>query len=141
MIAATAEGEMLLVEQTRIPMQGKVIELPAGLVADSGIEETPEQAATRELEEETGYRPASMTLVCAGPPTPGLASEIVSFCLAEGLTKIHEGGGLASEDITVHRVPLDEVEDWMAKQIANGIHVDPKVYIGLYFLNQHRQPK
>ena len=47
-----------------------MIELPAGLVGDiAGAEdEDLEIAGMRELEEETGYRPARMTFLAAGPP-------------------------------------------------------------------------
>lgn len=44
--------ELLLEKQFRAPAEKVVIEFPAGLV-DEG--ETPEQAALRELKEETGY--------------------------------------------------------------------------------------
>ena len=56
-IVAIHEGEVILVEQHRVPVGGPCIELPAGLVGDEGEEEEIETAAARELEEETGYRP------------------------------------------------------------------------------------
>lgn len=43
----------VVIEQYRPPIDKFVIELPAGLVDDN---ETPEDAAIRELEEETGYK-------------------------------------------------------------------------------------
>ena len=57
-VALTADDELLLVEQPRLPLQANVIELPAGLVGDiAGAEdEDLEIAGMRELEEETGYR-------------------------------------------------------------------------------------
>ncbi|XP_010364870.1 ADP-sugar pyrophosphatase isoform X2 [Rhinopithecus roxellana] len=44
---------IILVKQFRPPMGGYCIEFPAGLIDDG---ETPEAAALRELEEETGYK-------------------------------------------------------------------------------------
>uniref|UniRef100_A0A2I3SDK9 ADP-sugar pyrophosphatase n=2 Tax=Pan TaxID=9596 RepID=A0A2I3SDK9_PANTR len=44
---------IVLVKQFRPPMGGYCIEFPAGLIDDG---ETPEAAALRELEEETGYK-------------------------------------------------------------------------------------
>lgn len=136
MVAVTDDNELLLVDQTRVPLGGRVIELPAGLVGDQDDlpEEALEVAADRELIEETGYTAARWTHLTAGPPAPGLANETLHFLRAEGLTKVGEGGGVGGEDIIVCKVRLAEVEAWLAARRAEGERVDPKVYIGLYFL-------
>ena len=61
-LAETHEGEIILVEQDRIPIGRRCLELPAGLVGDDDENEigNVEEAAARELEEETGYRAAHM---------------------------------------------------------------------------------
>ena len=135
-VAVTPENELLLVDQTRVPTGGRVIELPAGLVGDQGevADEALEEAANRELIEETGYSAAQWTHLAEGPPAPGLANETLHFLRAEKLEKIGEGGGVGGEDIRVCKVPLAEVEAWLAVQRAAGERVDPKIYIGLYFL-------
>lgn len=137
-VAVTPDDELLLVEQPRMPMRGPVIELPAGLVGDIVGEEDEHMAiaAERELAEETGYHAARLEFLTAGPPSAGLAGEVLSFYRAHDLTQVGEGGGDASENITVHRVPLDGVEPWLATQRDAGIWVDPKVYIGLYFIQR-----
>ena len=62
--ALTEDGGLLLIEQHRAPMGTTVVELPAGLVGDDGDpNEHHEIAAARELEEETGYRAASIRFV------------------------------------------------------------------------------
>lgn len=135
-VAVTDDNELLLVDQTRVPLGGRVIELPAGLVGDQ--EDVPaealEEAANRELIEETGYTAAQWTALTDGPPSPGLANEVLHFLLAGQLTKVGEGGGVGGEDIHVCRVPLAEVEAWLQQRRAAGELVDPKVYSGLYFL-------
>jgi ADP-ribose pyrophosphatase len=134
-VAVTPDGELILVEQPRTPVGTTVIELPAGLAGDiTGAEdEALETAALRELEEETGWHAKTITRLVAGPVSAGLTSEIVTFFRADGLTRIGEGGGDATEQITVHHVPLAEVPTFIAKRIAAGAMVDPKVFAGLYF--------
>ncbi|MBO9469587.1 NUDIX hydrolase [Endozoicomonas sp. G2_2] len=140
-VALTPNNEVLLVEQPRFPVQAQVIELPAGLVGDIEGEENEalEVAAARELEEETGYRAARFEYLCAGPPSAGLANEIIAFYRAFDLERIDGGGGDDSEQITPHAVPLAEVEGWLAAREAEGVRIDPKIYAGLYFVMRERR--
>ncbi|MGB1579881.1 MAG: NUDIX hydrolase [Nevskiales bacterium] len=135
-VAVTPENELLLVDQTRIPSGGRVLELPAGLVGDQDDipEEALEQAANRELIEETGYSAARWTHLADGPPAPGLANETLHFLLAEDLTRVGDGGGVGGEDIIVRKVPLPGIENWLSARRKAGEMVDPKIYIGLYFI-------
>ena len=134
-VAVTEEGELLLVEEYRVPLHARTVGLPAGISGDEG-EESSLQSARRELEEETGYRADSWTYLLAGPSSPGLTTEMVSFYMAEGLHRISEGGGVAHENITVHRIPLTLVHDWLMEQMEQGKVVDPKIFMGLYFLSR-----
>jgi len=133
-IALTPAGEILFVEQDRPPVGGRVLELPAGLIdGDGGPDETAEATAIRELEEETGYACERVRLVHRGPTSPGSSNEFNAFFVAEGLRRIGEGGGLDSEDITVHRVPLASAHDWLAQQAGRGLYIDPRAYTGIYW--------
>jgi ADP-ribose pyrophosphatase len=134
-VAITSDERILLVEQFRIPIGKRVIELPAGLVGDTDGQETEDfiAAARRELLEETGYEAGEMHLATVGPPTSGLASEIVAFILASDLKQVAAGGGVDSEQIEVHQVDLAHVGRWLREQTARNLLVDPKVYAGLYF--------
>ena len=134
-VAVTEDGELLLVEEYRVPLHALTIGLPAGISGDEG-EESTLQSARRELEEETGYRAAAWTSLFTGPSSPGLTTEMVSFYLAEGLHQISEGGGVAHENITVHRIPLPLVHGWLMDQTGQGKVVDPKIFMGLYFLSR-----
>lgn len=134
-VARTPEGEVLLVEQFRPALGAAVIEFPAGLVGDEAdADEAKEAAAARELEEETGYRPGRVALLVEGPTSAGMTNEVVSFFHAHDLTRVGEGGGAGNERITVHRVPLTQVDAWLAARADAGVLVDPKVYAGLYFV-------
>src|SRR5690606_39395108 len=64
----------------------------------------------------------------------GSSSSMVMFFHAKGLKKIASGGGDETENITVHEVPLDGIDDWLKKAEGQGLLVDPKVYTALYFV-------
>lgn len=137
-LAATAADEIVLVEQHRVPVRARTIELPAGIYGDDESEahETPEQCALRELEEETGFRGAHARVLLTGPVAPGLATEMMFLVRVEGLTRVHDGGGVGGEDITVHTVPLAGVEAWLEARRRAGLLVEPRIYAGLYFLGR-----
>jgi ADP-ribose pyrophosphatase len=137
-VAVTGEQKLLLVEQYRIPVHARTIELPAGIVGDEpgGSDESLADAAKRELLEETGFAAERIEVLTTGPSSSGLTSEVVTLLLASGLKRTHAGGGVAHENITVHEVPLTEAHAWLAAKAAEGFLVEPKVYAGLYFLGR-----
>ena len=138
LIPVTADREILLVEQYRPPVHGRVIELPAGLAGDIPGEEREsfEIAAQRELVEETGFRAGTLEFVWRGPVSAGLSTEVVDVFRATDLEQVGEGGGDESEDIVVHRVPLAEVESWLSAAMARGVMVSAKVWLGLWFARE-----
>ena len=76
----------ILVEQYRVPLGARCLELPAGLVGDEEEGEEVEAAAIRELEEETGYRAARMVDLGRFHASPGMSSEGFTLLRAEGLS-------------------------------------------------------
>ncbi len=127
-------GDTLLVEQYRPAVGRPCIEFPAGLVGDEpGMEaEALLQAAGRELLEETGYRAHRLRWLFRGPTTPGMSSEQVDFILAEDLQHEHAGGGVDDENITVHRLPLATLPQWLATR--SNCCIDAKLHAGLWWL-------
>jgi ADP-ribose pyrophosphatase len=134
-IAVTKRCQIVLVEQFRPPIGQPVVELPAGLAGDTpgAGDEAPEEAAKRELLEETGYWSERLTFLTRGPTSAGLTSEQVTFFWAHGPRKVQSGGGCAGESIRVHLVRLRNARGWLRKQAHEGKAIDPKVYAGLYF--------
>lgn len=126
----TGDGCVVLVEQFRIPVQARMIEIPAGLVGDEEefVHETLEQTAARELLEETGYRADEITPLLSSPTSAGMTPETTHFFAATGLTREHAGGGTSLEDITVHHVPLDGLAAWLSAREAEGMLVDFKIH-------------
>jgi ADP-ribose pyrophosphatase len=139
-VAITEQRQLLLVEQYRIPLARRVIELPAGLVGDlaENKQEGLEEAARRELLEETGYEAGGIEVLLEGPTTPGLANEVYTLLLARNVRKVAPGGGDSTEDIQVHVVPLDQVEGWLESKRREGLVVSPKIYSALHFASRAR---
>ena len=135
-VAVTSDDRVLFTEQTRPPVDARVVELPAGLIGDQPGEHDYRTTARRELEEETGYRASRITLLTEGPSTAGLSNEHVVLVRAEGLERVGAGGGDDSEDITVYEIRREQIDGWLEQQRAEGLLVDPKVYAGLYFLSR-----
>ena len=130
-ILAIDDGHVLLVEQYRVPLGKACIELPAGLVGDHDghADEDASIAAIRELEEETGYRAATIRNCGEFYSSPGMVSESFTLFKTGGLTKVSEGGGTDGEDITVHRVALTELDDFVEKKRREGAGIDVKLLL------------
>jgi ADP-ribose pyrophosphatase len=134
-IALTPDRKLLFVEQHRVPLDARTIEMPAGLVGDIDADDTLELAAKRELLEETGWQADEVKVLMVGPTSAGMSNELIAFVRARGLTRITAGGGDETEDITVHEIPVDEAPRWLAAKMAAGYSMDPKLWAGLWLLD------
>src|SRR5262249_54806675 len=124
-------GRVCLLRNHR-PATGKTLwEIPAGTLEPG---EPIEQAAVRELAEETGYRAARMRKLHAFFPSPGLLSECTHLFVAEDLTP----GAMALE-------PCEQIEpaiihwDLAMQWVADGTICDAKTLIALLLWEQRRE--
>ena len=128
-LAIDEADHVLLVEQFRVPLGKLCLELPAGLIGDD--DSTPDEdaatAAVRELEEETGYTAARMELLGEFYSSPGMVSESFTLLRAHGLSQIGPGGGTDGEDITVHRVALSALPQFIETARARGLGIDVRL--------------
>lgn len=136
-VAVTPDDRFLFVEQFRVALQKRSIEMPAGLVGDVDSGESIEASAIRELEEETGWRASHAEVLLIGPTSAGLTNERIAFVRATGLTKTGEGGGDATEDIVVHAVPRADAPAWLARKMAEGYELDAKLWAGLWLVDRN----
>jgi ADP-ribose pyrophosphatase len=136
-VEATPDRNVLFVEQYRVPVGARTIEMPAGIVGDVHAGESLELAAERELLEETGWQAAKVELLMIGPTSAGMSNERVAFVRATGLTKVHDGGGDESEQIIVHEIPIDTAPAWLADKAEQGFEMDLKLWAGLWLLDRN----
>ena len=129
--------KIILIEQFRIPVQKKVIEIPAGLVGDEVDfqDESLAETANRELIEETGYS-GKITHLIGSPTSAGMTPEITHLFAATELTKVGDGGGIAGEDILVHIVPLADLDSFLADKEKQGYLIDFKIQSSLWIAQQ-----
>lgn len=117
------DGRIVLVRQFRYPLGEFILEIPAGKL-DSG--QSPDETIARELEEEIGYRAASLTRQTDFYTTPGISNEVIHLYVARNLTKcdqsLEEG-----EHITIEVYPVDEC----LEKIKTGEIRDGKTVMGI----------
>jgi len=136
-IALTPDDEVLFVEQERIPLGARTIEMPAGLVGDEHDDDSLEAAARRELIEETGWEPGRVEVLLIGPTSSGMSNERIAFVRALDLRRVGAGGGIGDEAITVHTIPRTDAPGWLMGKYAQGYELDPKLWAGLWMLERN----
>jgi ADP-ribose pyrophosphatase len=136
-IAVTPQDDVLFVEQDRVPLGARTIEMPAGLVGDDHAHDTLEEAARRELVEETGWYPNKVEVLLIGPTSSGMSNERIAFVRARDLVKVGEGGGVDNENITVHAVPRAQAPAWLMRKQSEGFELDLKLWGGLWMIEHN----
>ena len=136
-IAVTPEDNVLFVEQYRVPLGRRTIEMPAGLVGDNHSHDTFESAAYRELIEETGWEAGKVEVLLTGPTSSGMSNERIAFVRATQLKRVGDGGGVDGEGITVHEVPRADAPAWLVQKRSEGYELDLKLWAGLWMLERN----
>lgn len=131
-LAVTTDDQAVLVRQFRFGTWSNTLEIPGGML-DPG--EDALTAAGRELEEETGYRPARVVPLGVSHPNPAIFGNRLHTFLAEGCQKVHDGKQDGSEDIQVVLVPRLE----LPKLVREGAITHSLVLAALLFDALHRE--
>ncbi len=129
-VAIDDQQRVLLVRQYRSASAEVMTEIPAGLL-DAG--EEPLQAASRELQEETGYKPGKIESLGGLYTAPGYTAEYIHLFVATDLIESY----LPADDdefIELSRATLDEA----LAMIDRGEITDAKTIIGLLKYARHK---
>ena len=132
-ILAEHEGKVILVEQYRVPVGARCLELPAGLVGDEEAHATVESTAIKELEEETGFTCERVERLGDFHSSPGMVAESFTLVRAHGVRKVGDGGGTEHEEIEVHLVAREDIPAFVAQRREAGVAVDVKLLIFMNF--------
>jgi 8-oxo-dGTP pyrophosphatase MutT (NUDIX family) len=125
MVAITPFRKVVLEKQFRPPLGRDVIELPAGLVEHG---ESMEEAAKRELIEETGWAAKELEFLAEGPISTGASTEALRAYLCTDLTHVGKNGGDDNEIIEVIEVPIENAQKFLRNAQKEGMLVDLKVF-------------
>lgn len=123
-VARDTRGRIAMVVQYRHPVGRRLLELPAGLL-DGGPDESPVEAAQRELAEEAGLAAGSWRTLVDLDSSPGFTDEAIRVFLAEDLSEV-DGGEREHEeaDLVVRWLTLDEaVHAALSGELVNAIAV------------------
>lgn len=109
-IPLTDDHRVVMVRQYRHGSTEVTLEIPGGLV---DIGDSPEEAAARELLEETGYAAGEWTKIGEVNPNPAIFNNRCHTFVAQNIRKVAEPTPDQTEDIEVVLVPLSEIPEWI----------------------------
>ena len=119
-VVAISGDDVILVRQLREAVRHDLLEIPAGILDIEG--EDPEDAAARELREETGLRAVSVERLGVIHTSPGFTDERIELFVARA-----EREGDPEEGITLVRMPFDEA----VAAVRDGRITDAKTMVAL----------
>jgi ADP-ribose pyrophosphatase len=107
-VAVTPDDQVVLVWQYRFGTDALSLEIPGGVI-DPG--ESPEQAARRELREETGYEAERLDLLLAIEPNPAIQNNRCFTFVAHGARPVGRTAFDAQEELETAFVPAARIAD------------------------------
>ncbi|HQP55774.1 MAG TPA: NUDIX hydrolase [Syntrophorhabdus sp.] len=129
-IPITEDGQVVMIQQYRHGSKNITLEIPGGLVDD----ESPENAALRELLEETGYQGDNVTYLGATNPNPAIFNNLCHTFLVRNVKKVSETNLDDNEDIEVTLKPIEEIPSLIADGSIN--HALVIIAFHFYFSRQ-----
>lgn len=121
----TKDNEVIVIKQFRPPLNGYVIEFPAGL-CEKGEDIT--DSAKRELLEETGYGNGEFIIIDQGPVAVSSSNIILTVFLAKNVEYLGSPGMDANEDIEALKIPFTSFYETVKSFKKDGVLIDLKLY-------------
>lgn len=106
-LAPLSDGRILMVRQYRNALERYTLEIPCG--GRLTPEEPTKLTAMREVEEETGYKPADASLLLSIKTTVAFSNEAIDIYLMKGLEKVNQHLD-PNEYVDVEAYTLDELK-------------------------------
>jgi 8-oxo-dGTP pyrophosphatase MutT (NUDIX family) len=120
-LCVTEASEVILVRQYRHGIANTSLELPAGVIEPN---ETPEEAARRELVEETGYESSDWVRIQTVSTEPARHTTTAHFFCARGARQTRPPAPEETELLELVKIPLDELARIATDgTIVHGVHV------------------
>ena len=132
-IALTPNNEVILIKIFRIPFQSYILEFCAGLMDKK--DESEEQAARRELLEETGYAVQDIQQLMKGSFHAGLAADELTLFLGTGAKKVQEPTLDNAEEIEVVKIPLAKLYSFLTNPHGH-LTIDIKIFCAMPWLDK-----
>lgn len=134
-IPLTVSGEIILVNQYRFGSRKLSWEVPGGVIDPH--DKTPEDAAARELLEETGYAGDACKSLGFSYPNPALQENRTHFILIENCRQVAGQNLDANEELTVKTVPVDEAIAMARRGIISHTIAINALFLLEGYLQQH----
>lgn len=120
------DGRIVLIRQYRYAVDRVLLEVPAGRLEPG---EDPEDAARRELQEETGYFARELSALSSFYPAPGYTDEKMFLFRASGL-EMRQASPDEDEYIEVFPMTVAEAHDQLGREET----ADAKTLVALSYL-------
>jgi 8-oxo-dGTP pyrophosphatase MutT (NUDIX family) len=131
-VPITTSGEVVMVRQYRHGLRDLTLEIPGGIV---DANETPAEAAARELLEETGYQAGELVLIGTTSPNPAIFGNRVYSFLGRGAERVADVANDGTEETVVELVPEAELRG----VVRRGGVDHALVLAAFHFLQLHRE--
>jgi ADP-ribose pyrophosphatase len=136
-VPITSDDKVILVEQYRHAIGKVTLELPGGAISAKGGHESPELAAIRELQEETGYVPEEVRFVGKHRPNPAMQNNYLHTYVALGCTLEGQQKLDPFEDIKIVTRTIPEVIDMVFDGTIEHSLIIASLFKSLRFLGFH----